>query len=278
VGPPQRDSVTAWSSEYGVTTEERLRNRRVAVLVPMLPLFVISAIGGIAGAGVALAGALGLGIVIAVAGLVLGALIVALGVLAGPVHVERLLGARRVPEGSAPRVENLVEGLCATFGVAHPPLFVVEEPLVNLAMVATPKGAVMVVTRGLLERLDLMELEGIVAHGLAHLRLDDVRRGTLAATLPGILGNDAVRHRLAGRGRLLRADEVAAVTVRYPVSIASVLARCSTDAPPAPSSLFASERFARTRWLWFDPLPGDPDNEMGELDAPSVRAQALAEW
>ncbi len=264
--------------DYGVTARERLRNRRVAVLVPLLPLAVIALFGAGAGAGVALGGDLALGIAIAVAGFVLGGLIVALGLLAGPVHVERLLGAIPVPEGREPRVENLVEGLCAVFGVAHPPLFVVEEPRVNLAMVATPLGAVMVVTRGLLERLDLIELEGVVAHGLAHLRLDDVRRGTLAATLPSVLGNDTIRHRLAGRGRLLRADEVAAVTVRYPLGITAVLDRCQTDPPPAASSLFASERFARTRWLWFDPMPGTATDTIDELDAPSVRAQALAEW
>jgi hypothetical protein len=136
----------------------------------------------------------------------------------------------------------------------------------------------MVVTRGLLERLDLIELEGVLAHGLAHLRLDDVRRGTLAATLPSVLGNDTVRHRLAGRGRLLRADEVAAVTVRYPLGITAVLDRCRTDPAPSPTSLFSSDRFARTRWLWFDPMPGAGADTTGELDAPSVRAQALAEW
>jgi hypothetical protein len=263
---------------YGVSTAERAHNRRVAIFVPLLPLVAIALIGAIAGGGVALAGAVGLGVVIALGGLVLGGLIVALGLLAGPTHVERLLGAHRVPEGTEPRVENLVGGLCATFGVGHPPLFVVEEPRINLAMVAVPGGTVMVVTRGLLQRLDLMELEGVLAHGLAHLRLDDVKRGTLAASLPAVLGNDTVRHRLAGRGRLLRADEIAAAAVRYPVGIASVLERCRTDVAPSPASLFASDRFERTRWLWFDPLPGDPDNELGELDAPSVRAQALAEW
>jgi Zn-dependent protease with chaperone function len=269
---------TAVLPDYGVTTRERSRNRRVALLVPLLPFVVIAVFGAGAGAGVAVAGDLGLGIAIAVAGVVLGGLIVALELLAGPVHVERLLGATPVPEGREPRVENLVEGLCAVFGVAHPPLFVVEEPRVNLAMVATPLGAVMVVTRGLLDHLDLIELEGVLAHGLAHLRLDDVRRGTLAATLPSVLGNDAIRHRLAGRGRLLRADEVAAVTVRYPLGITAVLDRCGTDPAPSATSLFASERFARTRWLWFDPMSGSATDTIGELDSPSVRAQALAEW
>lgn len=275
---PSAEASVVWSSQYGVTGAERARNRRVALLVPMLPLAAIVAVGGVAGAGLAVAGAVGLGIVLVLASVVLGGLVVTAGLLAAPAHVERLFGARRVPEGSEPRVENLVDGLCATFGVAHPPLFVVDDDRINLAMVATRPGSVMVVTKGLLASLDLIELEGILAHGLAHLRLEDVRRGTLAATLPGMLGNDAVRHRLAGRGRLLRADEVAAVSVRYPVGIAAVLDRCAAQPPPPSSSLFASERFARTRWLWFDPLPGDPDNELGELDAPAVRSQALAEW
>jgi hypothetical protein len=275
---PSGAEVTAWASEYGVTPEERTANRRVALLVELLPLAVIVVIGGISGLGVAVAGSVTLGLVIVAASFVLGGLVVAVGLVAAPARVEHLLGARRVPEGSESRVENLVEGLCATFGVAHPPLFAIEDDRINLAMVATKSGPVMVVTSGLLRSLDLIELEGVLAHGLAHLRLDDVRRGTLAASLPSVLGNDTVRHRLAGRGRLLRADEVAAVSVRYPVGIAKVLDRCAAQPAPAAGSLFASERFARSRWLWFDPLPGDPDNELGELDAPSVRAQALAEW
>ena len=269
---------TSWASSYVVSSSERARNRRVALLVPLLPLAAIVTVGALACAGLVAAGALRLGVVILIASIPLGGLIVVAGVLAAPVHVERLWGAHRVPEGGAPHVENLVEGLCATFGVAHPPLYVVEEPTINLAMVASTGGAVMVVTRGLLDGLDLMELEGVLAHGLAHLRLDDVRRGTLAASLPGVLGNDAVRHRLAGRGRLLRADEVAAATVRYPVALHAVLERCLGQPPPKPPSLFASDRFARTRWLWFDPMPGERGQVVDELDAPVVRAQALAEW
>jgi len=275
---PSHADTTAWASEYGVTHAERVRNRRVAVLVPMLPLAAIVVFGGLVFAGLALAGAVRLGVVILSASFVLGGLVVAAGLLAAPMHVERQWAARRVPDGTAPRVENLVEGLCATFGVAHPPLYVVEDPSVNLAMVATTLGAVMVVTRGLVDSLSLVELEGVVAHGLAHLRLDDVRRGTIAATLPSFLGKDAMRHRLAGRERLLRADEVAAAMVRYPVAIAAVLERCVAQPRPVAPSLFATERFARTRWLWFDPMPGVRGAQVDELDAPSVRAQALAEW
>lgn len=266
------------AGSYDVSAAERVANRRVAVLVPLLPLGLVAIVGAVAGAGVAVAGDLALGLVIVAAGIVLGGLLVALGLATSSLRVEHLLGATRVPEGAAPRVENLVAGLCATFGVSHPPLYVVEEPRINLAMVATPTGAVMVVTRGLLDRLGLLELEGVLAHGLAHLRLDAVRRGTLAATLPAMLGNDAVRHRLAGRGRLLRADEVAAVMVRSPLGLAAALERCRTDPKPQSTSLLSSDRFERTRWVWFDPLPNGEGDTTGELDAPSVRAQVLAEW
>jgi Zn-dependent protease with chaperone function len=265
-------------SQYDVTNEERATNRRVALLVPLLPLVFIVAVGAVCFAGLAVAGSLRLGLVIVAASVVLGGLVVAAGILSAPANVERLLGAHRVPDGTQPRIENLVEGLCATLGVSHPPLFVLDDDRVNLAMVATGSGAAMIVTTALVKQLDLIELEGVLAHGLAHLRLDDVRRGTLAATLPSVLGNDVVRHRLAGRGRLLRADEVAAASVRYPVGIAAVLDRCIAQPPPKAGSYFATDHFGRTRWLWFDPLPGDPSNDIGEVDAPAVRAQALAEW
>jgi hypothetical protein len=269
-------ATPAWG--YAVTHAERVRNRRVARLVPLLPLVAIVLVCGLAAVGLAAVGAVRLAIVIAIASVVLGGLVCAAGLIAAPVHVERMWGARRVPEGTAPRVENLVEGLCVTFGVGHPPLYVVEEDRLNLAVVAAPTGPAMVATRGLLEHPDLMELEGVVAHGLAHLRLDDVRRGTIAASLPRVFGSDSMRHRLAGRGRLLRADEVAAATVRYPVALAAVLSRCASQPPPPPGSLFATDRFARTRWIWFDPLPGSEADAFDEVDAPAVRAQALAEW
>jgi Zn-dependent protease with chaperone function len=270
-------SASPVASAYAVSHAERVRNRRVARLVPLLPLVAVVVVGAIACGGLAAAGAVRLGVVILVASVILGGLIVTAGLLAAPMHLERHFGAVRVPEGGAPRVENLVEGLCATFGVAHPPLYVIEEERVNLAMVTTTSGSAMVVTRGLLDSLDLMELEGVLAHGLAHVRLDDVRRGTIAASLPAVLGKDAMRHVLAGRGRLLRADEVAAAAVRYPVALAAVLARCAAQLPPVPPSLFATERFSRTRWLWFDPMTGQ-GGEFDERDATAVRAQALAEW
>jgi Zn-dependent protease with chaperone function len=272
-----RDAAAPAPWGYAVTDAERLRNRRVARLVPLLPLAGVVLVCGLAAVGLAAVGAVRLAVVIALASLLLGGLVCVAGLLAAPVHVERLWGAHRVPEGTAPRVENLVEGLCVTFGVGHPPLYVVEDPRVNLTVVHASSGPAMVVTRGLLDTLDLMELEGVVAHGLAHLRLDDVRRGTISASLPRVFGSDAMRHRLAGRGRLLRADEVAAATVRYPVALATVLERCAQQPPPAAGSLFASDRFTRTRWIWFDPIPADRD-DLDEVDAPSVRAQVLAEW
>jgi heat shock protein HtpX len=274
----EQTTATAWTSQYGVTDAERKANRRVARLVPLVPLVVIVAVGVIAAVAFVALGSTTLGVVVACASVVLGGLVVAAGLLAAPMHLERDLGAVRVPDGSAPRIENLVGGLCATLGVGHPPLYVIEDARINLAMVSTSSGAAMVVTRGLLDGLDLIELEGVVAHGLAHVRLESVKRGTLAATMPSFLGNDAVRHRLAGRGRLLRADEVAAAAVRYPVGIAAVLERCVAQPPPATTSLFRTERFARMRWLWFDPLPDDETAVEDEVDAPAVRAQALAEW
>jgi hypothetical protein len=270
--------VTTWASQYGVSDAERAANRRVALLVPVLPLVLIVLVGTLAGIVLVALGAVALAVMVVGASVVLGALVVTAGLLAAPMHVERLLGATKVPEGTSPRVENLVEGLCATLGVAHPPLFVVEDPRINLAMVATPTGAVMVVTAGVLDRLDLVELEGVVAHGLAHMRLEAVKRGTLAATMPSFLGNDAVRHRLAGSGRLLRADEVAAAAVRYPAGLQSVLDRCVADGSPSEGTFFASDRFMRTRWMWFDPMPGREDEVVDELDAPAVRSQVLSEW
>ena len=90
--------ASTWASEYGVTHQERVHNRRVALLVPLLPLAAIVLVGGLSGAGLVIAGATQLGVVIVLASFVLGGLVVAAGYVAAPLNVERQWGAHRAPE------------------------------------------------------------------------------------------------------------------------------------------------------------------------------------
>ncbi len=84
------------------------------------------------------------------------------------------------------RYHNLVEGLCIAAGLPKPRLYVIEDPAPNaFATGRDPDHAAVAVTTGLLEKMDRIELEGVLAHELAHIRNYDILVSTLAVTLVG---------------------------------------------------------------------------------------------
>src|SRR6187402_1159700 len=84
------------------------------------------------------------------------------------------------------RLYNLVEGLCIASGLPQPRVYVVDDPAPNaFATGRNPKHAAIAVTTGLLEKLNRVELEGVVAHELSHIRNYDILVSTLAVTLVG---------------------------------------------------------------------------------------------
>lgn len=196
----------------------------------------------------------------------------------------RALGGGAADEDDYPRLANLVEGLCATFGVARPDLWVVPDAVPNACTVGTRQGRnVLVVTSGLLDRLGLIELEGVVAHELAHVKRGDPQASSAAVAVLGpvvrMTGNDRLIQSALGRGREYRADQLAAVTVRYPPGLGNALEVLQQGPAPAAGSIFTGRRWATTRWLWIDPMVGQRQaSAEGELDATPVRRSALAEW
>jgi heat shock protein HtpX len=86
------------------------------------------------------------------------------------------------------RYHNLVEGLCIASGLPKPRLYVVEDDAPNAFSTGrNPKHAAVAVTTGLLERMNRVELEGVLAHELSHIRNYDVLVMTLAVTMVGII-------------------------------------------------------------------------------------------
>ena len=83
----------------------------------------------------------------------------------------RALGASPIDPGTHPRLENLVEGLTVAHGFRQPDLFLVDDAAPNAAVIGrTPQTSKLIVTSGLLERLERVELEGVLAHELKHIR------------------------------------------------------------------------------------------------------------
>jgi len=86
------------------------------------------------------------------------------------------------------RYHNLVEGLCIASGLPKPDLYVVDDPAPNaFATGRSPKHASIAVTTGLLEKMNRVELEGVLAHELSHVRNYDVLVMTIAVTMVGII-------------------------------------------------------------------------------------------
>ena len=77
----------------------------------------------------------------------------------------RRIGAVRAEEDDDPRLFNVTEGLCATFGLAMPSLHILEDAVPNAcALGRDARRSDLVVTSGLLRTLHLVELEGVIAH------------------------------------------------------------------------------------------------------------------
>ena len=86
------------------------------------------------------------------------------------------------------RLHNIVEGLCIAGGLPKPRLYVIEDSAPNaFATGRNPRHAAIAVTTGLLERLNRIELEGVLAHELSHVKNYDILVSTLAVTMVGVI-------------------------------------------------------------------------------------------
>jgi heat shock protein HtpX len=102
--------------------------------------------------------------------------------------VLRVSRARPAGEEEYAQLHNLVEGLCIAGGMPKPDVYVIPEEAPNaFATGRDPEHASVAVTQGLLDRLNRVELEGVLAHELSHVRNRDMLVNTLAATLVGVI-------------------------------------------------------------------------------------------
>jgi heat shock protein HtpX len=86
------------------------------------------------------------------------------------------------------RLHNLVEGLCIAGGLPKPRVYVINDPAPNaFATGRNPQHAAIAVTTGLLEKMNRVELEGVLAHELSHVKNYDILVSTLAVTLVGVI-------------------------------------------------------------------------------------------
>ncbi|HEY8394400.1 MAG TPA: zinc metalloprotease HtpX [Thermaerobacter sp.] len=97
-------------------------------------------------------------------------------------------GAVPVSEAEAPELYDITRRLCRRAGLPMPRLYVIHAAQPNaFATGRNPQNAAVAVTAGLLEMMDRSELEGVIAHELAHIKNRDILVASVAAALAGAI-------------------------------------------------------------------------------------------
>jgi heat shock protein HtpX len=96
--------------------------------------------------------------------------------------------AKPVGELEAPRLHAMLDGLVARAGIPKPALYILPEEAPNaFATGRNPQHSAIAVTAGLLETMQQDEVEGVIAHELAHIKNRDILISSVAATIAGAI-------------------------------------------------------------------------------------------
>lgn len=183
--------------------------------------------------------------------------------------VLRMTGAREIQKHDHPELFNIVENLSISTGLPMPKVYIVDDPSPNaFATGRDPEHAVVAATTGLLQILDRSELEGVMAHEMAHIGNRDMLVMTVTVVLAGFIailsdffmralffgGDNDKKHPIflilaivgiilapiaaqliqmaVSRKREYLADATGALMTRYPEGLASALEKISSHARP----------------------------------------------
>jgi len=96
--------------------------------------------------------------------------------------------AKPVKKEDYPYLYNVVEGLAIAAGLPKPRCYIIDDTAPNaFASGRNTKNSVIVVTKGLLEKLNRAELEGVIAHEMSHIKNYDILVQTLAVVMVGVV-------------------------------------------------------------------------------------------
>jgi heat shock protein HtpX len=97
-------------------------------------------------------------------------------------------GAKEIQKKQAPELYRVVENLAITAGLPMPKVYIIEDSAPNaFATGRDPQHAVVAVTTGLLDRLEKVELEGVIAHEMSHVGNFDIRFMALVTALAAVV-------------------------------------------------------------------------------------------
>jgi heat shock protein HtpX len=218
-----------------------------------------------------------------------------------------MIGARELPIGEAPLLHSTVERLASRAGILKPRIYLIPDGLPLAA--ATGRGlrsSAVVLSTGCVAACSPAELEGVLAHEMAHVRLHDVQVQTAAAVAAAVtleasrIGGWLERsllfvlapvaaacvHLLVSPKREFAADRFAANLCDSPHGLADALLRLEQaselvgfEGSPATEPLFTINPFAEewpARLFVTHPPVAERVRRLRELD-PSRREQAHSE-
>ena len=136
--------------------------------------------------------------------------------------------AQPVTEAQAPDLHAMIRRLVQKAGLPMPKVYIIPEEALNaFATGRNPEHGVVAVTEGIMRALDREELEGVIAHELAHIKHRDILTGTIVATIAGaisMLAQMAQWAMLFGGGRRDDSDEGGSPVVALVMMIVAPIA------------------------------------------------------
>ena len=203
-----------------MTLQEQIRSARLRTVFVLFAFMVLMAV-----IAAAIFVAFGTGY-----GVIMGLVAVGYGIFAyvaaGSI-VASACGAHPVTREQAPELYRTVENAAIAAGLTKTPaVYIIDDPAPNaFAAGRTPDKAYVAATTGILNLLDKRELEGVMAHEMAHVRNRDVRLMTLAAVLVGVISMIAdmlLWSMVFGGGRRDNQSPVAAIVAIVAIILAPI--------------------------------------------------------
>ncbi len=183
--------------------DQEATNRRESVLLVVVVMAVLAALGFAIGYGTS--GAVAGGVAVTGGALALGTVLSLGSYFGGDKLVLGSSGAKEVDAQGAPQLMNVVQEMVLAAGVPMPKVYVIDDTAPNaFATGRDPQHASVVITTGLLQKLDREELQGVLGHELSHVRNFDIRFSLLVAVLVGsiaLLADFFLRFTFWGGGR-----------------------------------------------------------------------------
>lgn len=133
--------------------------------------------------------------------------------------------AQAVEEHQLPQVYSIVRNLTMRTGMPMPRIYLIESPQPNaFATGRNPKNAAVAVTTGILQMLTTDELEGVLAHELAHVANRDILISSIAAMMAAALSLFARVSLFAGGGGRDRNNPIGAIASILAIILAPIAA------------------------------------------------------